>query len=178
MNVFRLIAGDLRQKSRWLYESDRPAAIVQTLLTDGTFAMLVYRLMQWSRRWRLGPLELLFNKVNTLFGGCVIGRGAEFGPGFVLIHSDGVFINGRTRGGRDIFIEHQVTIGADRRQSPVLGDDIVIAAGAKILGAITVGSGSRIGANAVVTADVPPYTIMAGNPARAAGRRSPGPPPP
>ena len=59
--------------------------------------MILYRLMQWSRRRRLTPLEFLFNKLNVICCNCIIGRGAEFGPGFVLIHSTGVVINGAVR---------------------------------------------------------------------------------
>jgi len=136
------------------------------MLTDGTFAMVIYRLMQASCRRRLVPLAMVFNKINGIFGGCIIGRGADFGPAFVLIHSDGVVINGSVRGGRDIKIEHQVTIGAERNQSPVLGDDIFIGAGAKVIGPLSIGSGVRIGANAVVLADVPDYATAVGVPAR------------
>ena len=136
------------------------------MLTDGTFAMVIYRLMQASYHWRLVPLAMVFNKINGIFGGCIIGRGADFGPAFVLIHSDGVVINGSVRGGRDIKIEHQVTIGAERNQSPVLGDDIFIGAGAKVIGPLSIGSGVRIGANAVVLADVPDYATAVGVPAR------------
>jgi serine O-acetyltransferase len=140
--------------------------MVKTLLTDGTPAMIWYRLMQWAGRWRLAPLEMLFNKVNTVFCGCVIGRGADFGPGFVLIHSLGVFINGAVRGGSNIKVEHEVTIGAEQYQSPVLGNEIFIGAGAKIIGSLIIGDDARIGANAVVTEDVPPGATVAGNPAR------------
>ena len=122
-SLFYLIGSDLRAKAQWCYESTRWSAIVKTLLTDGTAAMIWYRLMQGARRWRLMPLEMIFNKLNTIFGNCIIGRGAEFGAGFVLIHSTGVVINGSVRGGRDIKVEHQVTIGAERGLSPILGDD-------------------------------------------------------
>lgn len=171
--LFRLIRSDIVRKALWCYESDRWPAILKTLLTDGTPAMIYYRLMQWSRRRRLVPLELIFNKLNSVFGHCVIGRGAEFGPGFVLIHSMGVVINGSVRGGANVSIEHQVTIGAERRQSPVIGDDVFIGAGAKILGSITIGDGARIGANAVVLRDLPPHVTAVGIPARIVRRRSP-----
>jgi serine O-acetyltransferase len=141
------------------------------LLTDGTAAMILYRLMQWSRRWRLFPLELLFNKLNAILCHCIIGRGAEFGPGLVLIHSTGIVINGRVRGGARVHIEHQVTIGAERRESPLLGDDVFLGAGAKVLGAVEIGSGVRIGANAVVLDDIPPHCTAVGIPARVVRRR-------
>ena len=67
----------------------------------------------------------------------------------------GVVINGDVRGGSDVRIEHQVTIGAERRRAPVLGDGVFIGAGAKIIGSVHVGDDVRIGANAVVVRDVP-----------------------
>jgi serine O-acetyltransferase len=161
-----LIQSDLRAKAAWLYGDASPRSIVKTMLTDGTFAMIVYRLMQASQRARLSPLSMIFNKVNGILGGCIIGRGADFGPGFVLIHSDGVVINSSVRGGSNIKLEHQVTIGAERYQSPVLGDDIFVGAGAKIVGPVTIGSRARIGANAVVIADVPDGATAVGVPAR------------
>jgi serine O-acetyltransferase len=165
-SLWSLLAADLRRKALWCYESERWPALVKVLLTDGTMAMIVYRLMQWSRRWRLVPLELIFNKLNAVCNNCIIGRGAEFGPGFVLVHATGVVINGQVRGGANVFIEHQVTIGAERRQSPVLGSDVFIGAGAKVIGPVTVGDGARIGANAVVLTDVPPHATAVGIPAR------------
>ncbi len=164
--TLRLIRSDLRAKARWLYESDGLDAQLKTAATDGTAAMVLYRLMQGARRAHLPALEMLFNKLNTTLGGCIIGRGAEFGPGFVLIHAQGVVINGAVRGGADVKIEHQVTIGAEGRESPVLGDGVFVGAGAKIIGAVTVGDRARIGANAVVVRDVPPETTAVGVPAK------------
>src|SRR5579864_5542479 len=175
-SLFRLIASDLRAKAAWSYENTGRAAIVKVLLTDGTPAMIWYRLMQWARRWRLAPLEMLFNRINTICCDCIIGRGAEFGPGFVLIHSIGVVINGTVRGGANVKIEHQVTIGAERRQSPVIGNDVFIGAGAKIIGSVTVGDGARVGANAVVVHDVPPHTTVDGIPAKVVRTQAPAQP--
>ena len=164
LRTFRLIASDLRAKSEWCYESRGWKAILKVLLTDGTPAMIWYRLMQWARRWHLAPLEMLFNRINTIFCNCIIGRGAEFGPGFVLIHSMGVVINGNVRGGSNVKVEHQVTIGAEKRQHPVVGDDVFIGAGAKVLGGIRIGNRVRIGANAVVVKDIPDNATVVGIP--------------
>lgn len=166
----KLILSDLRRKAAWVYDSESPKAIAKALVTDGTAAMIVYRLMQASRRHRLAPLEMVFNKVNAA-SGCVIGRGTEFGPGFVLLHSNGVVINGAVRGGENVYIEHQVTIGAEKRQSPVIGSGVFIGAGAKIVGPVTIGDHARVGANAVVTKDVAPGTTVVGIPARPIGAR-------
>jgi serine O-acetyltransferase len=164
---------DLRAKALWCYQSDAWPAILKTLLTDGTAAMIIYRLMQQSRRWRLVPLEMVFNKLNVVCCNCIIGRGAEFGSGFVLIHSTGVVINGKVRAGSNVYIEHQVTIGAERHLSPRLGSGIFIGAGAKVIGAVEVGDGARIGANAVVVADVPAHSTVVGIPARVVKTRPP-----
>lgn len=164
--MWTLIRSDVRAKAEWLYGATGSRQLLKVFLTDGTVAMLLYRAMQASQRMHLAPLAMLFNKANIICGGCIIGRGATFGPGFVLVHSNGVVINTAVVGGRNVKIEHQVTIGAERGVSPVLGDDIFVGAGAKILGAITIGSRVRVGANAVVVKDVPDDVTAVGVPAR------------
>jgi serine O-acetyltransferase len=164
--LFSLIGSDLRSKAEWMYGGASGRHMLRAMLTDGTFAMIVYRLMQASQRMRLVPLAMIFNKLNGILGACIIGRGADFGPGFVLIHSDGVVINSTVRGGCNIKVEHQVTIGAERYKSPVLGDNIFIGAGAKIIGGISIGSRVRIGANSVVLSDIPDGATAMGIPAR------------
>ena len=166
MSVFGLIAADVRAKAIWSYGTSDSRTILKTLATDGTTAMIWYRLMQWARRWKLAPLEMIFNKLNVICCNCIIGRGAEFGPGFVLIHSTGVVINGRVRGGEHVYIEHQVTIGAERGESPLLGSRVFIGAGAKIVGAVIIGNDTKVGANAVVVDDVPDGATVVGIPAK------------
>ena len=81
----KMLAEDLREKARWNYQDDSLSAIVKVLSTDGTLAMVLYRLMQGSRELGLSPLEMVFNKLNSALGNAVIGRGADFGPGFVSV---------------------------------------------------------------------------------------------
>ncbi|MFN0054080.1 MAG: serine O-acetyltransferase [Planctomycetales bacterium] len=174
-SLFGLVASDLRAKAQWCYHRTDGKGLVKALLTDGTAAMLWYRLMQWAGRYRLlSPLAMLFNKFNAAFCQCIIGRGAEFGPGFVLIHSQGVVINGEVRGGSRVYLEHQVTIGADRSRSPVLGSDVYVGAGAKLIGPITIGDDVRVGANAVVVKDVPSGATVVGIPAQIVRQRRQG----
>lgn len=164
--LLSLILDDVRAKSLWCHERADRLALIETLFADGTAAMILYRLMQWSRRHHLAPLEMIFNKLNAILCNCIIGRGAEFGSCFVLIHGTGVVINGQVTGGSGILIEHQVTIGAARRQCPTLGSNIFIGAGAKVIGSLRIGDGARIGANAVVLQDVPAQHTAVGIPAR------------
>jgi serine O-acetyltransferase len=109
---------------------------------------------------------MIFNKLNAVCCNCIIGRGAEFGPGLVLIHSTGVVVNGQVRAGEQVHIEHQVTIGAERRESPLIGNRVFIGAGAKIIGSVRIGDEARIGANAVVVDDVPDGATVVGIPAK------------
>src|SRR2546430_9872407 len=125
-SVLRMIREDLRKKAHWCYQSDRWPALLKVLFTDGTAAMINYRLMQWSRRWGLTPFEMFFNKLNAVCCNCIIGRGADFGPGFVLIHATGAVINAKVRAVENVYLEHQVTLGAQDRQSPTVGSDIFI----------------------------------------------------
>jgi serine O-acetyltransferase len=164
--LFSLMASDIRAKAEWVYGSASAKNTVKALLTDGTCAMVLYRMMQFSQRWGLAPLAMIFNKVNVILSRCVIGRHAQFGPGFVLIHSIGVVINGAVRGGSNVKIEHLVTIGAERDVSPVLGDNVFLGAGAKIIGGVTIGSNVKIGANAVVVSDLPDGVTAVGVPAK------------
>jgi serine O-acetyltransferase len=166
MNLFELIKSDIYAKAEWVYGDRSRKSVAKTLVADGTFAMVTYRLMQWSQKHRISFAAMFFNKMNVWFGGCIIGRGADFGPSFVLIHSDGVVINSSVRAGHGMKIEHQVTIGAERNESPVLGDDIFIGAGAKIIGGVTLGSRVKVGANAVVTKSLPDDVTAVGIPAR------------
>ena len=166
MNPLALIRSDIHAKALWLYGSDSLRACIKTCLTDGTFAMFMYRLMQASQHYHLTPLAMLFNKLNAFFGRCIIGRDAQFGPRMVLIHSYGIVINRAVQAGSDVHIEHLVTIGAERGQSPILGDHVFIGAGAKIIGPVRIGDHVKIGANAVVNRDVPAHATAVGIPAR------------
>ena len=166
-----MLAEDLKEKARHYYGKSDRGAILKTLATDGTSSMVLYRLMQGSREMGAAPLEMVFNKLNS-FTGCVTGRGAEFGPGFVLFHSHGVVINGKVKGGDNVHLQHEVTLGDNGYgETPVLGSNILIGAGAKVIGPITVGDGARIGANAVVVKDVAPDTTVVGIPAKPVARK-------
>ncbi|RMH38134.1 MAG: serine acetyltransferase [Deltaproteobacteria bacterium] len=167
---------DMRHK-RQIYERDaaRPVSMARILLADGTSANLLYRAMRWSARRRLRGLAYACQFANKLINHCVIGVDAEFGPGFVLLHPTGVVINSKVKGGRNVALESGVVIGDDKGRSPVLGDDVFVGSGAKVIGGVEVGSGARIGANAVVVKPVEPDTTVVGIPARPVARRREGP---
>ena len=135
--------GSARQ-GRVVLRKCAPGALLRVLLTDGSTAMVLYRLMQWSRRWRLAPLEMLFNRSTPCSRLHHRPRGRAWPP-IRPVHATGVVINGSVRGGSGVHLEHQVTIGAERRQSPVLGDGVFVGAGAKVLGSVRWGTGHGSG---------------------------------
>jgi|CXWL01.1.fsa_nt_gi serine O-acetyltransferase len=171
--TLKLIHTDLKAKAQANYGGDGAADLLRAVASDGTPATVLYRLMQGAHRAHLTPFDTVFQKLNATLCHCTIGRGADFGPGFVIFHSDGVVINTAVRGGSNVFINHQVTVGDDgRHQVPNLGDNVYIGAGAKVLGAIEVGSGARIGANAVVVKDVEADSTVVGIPAKPVTRKN------
>ena len=160
------LIADLRAKQALYSQYGQQCSLLKAIMADGTLAVALFRMQLALSRWGLAPLALLPHWLNKTLNGCVIGIRADFGPGFVLIHPIGVVINSSTRGGRNVWIESGVVIGDNRGRSPVLGDDIFIGSGAKIIGGVVLGAGSRVGANAVVVHDVTAGATVVGIPAR------------
>jgi serine O-acetyltransferase len=132
-------------------------------------AIKLYRIGHWCYR-RSVPIipKLMYYLIFLLYNSSIpmsveIGEGTRFGYGAM-----GVVLHERCRIGKHVMISQQVTIGGRARRSgePVIGDRCYLGAGAKILGPIRVGDCSVVGANAVVVNDVPPYSVVAGVPAR------------
>lgn len=110
-----------------------------------------------------------WNRWVTHIHHCEISRGAQIGPGLLLMHRHGVII-GPSVIGSNVVIHQNVTIGQRVARGstavPRVGDDVWIGPGAILTGDIEVGEGATISAGAVVSRDVPPYSLVAGNPGR------------
>lgn len=160
------IWSDLKAKQTLYSQYGVKYSIFRTIFTDGTSANVLYRLQEAFASLGGKFAGLLPHVLNKWFNGCVIGIGAKFGPGFVLIHPIGVVINASVRAGENVWIESSVVIGDNRGQCPVLRDDIFIGSGAKVIGGVDLGAGVRVGANAVVLHDVPAGVTVVGIPAK------------
>jgi len=103
--------------------------------------------------------------------------GATIGPGLFIDHATGVVIGETAVVGTDVTLYQGVTLGGTSlergRRHPTIGDRVTVGAGAKVLGPVTVGAGSRIGANAVVVRDVPPDSVVVGVPGQVIARSRP-----
>lgn len=160
------LRADLRAKSIWFYGRASARLSLRMLCSDGSLCTVLYRLMRALKRWRLGPLAAAVYKLNAFLTGAVIGRGAEFGPGLIILHSVGLVVNTAVKGGSDIILESGVVIGAEKGQSPSLGDRVFLGAGAKVIGGVRIGTEVRVGANAVVVDDLPDGATAVGIPAK------------
>ncbi len=144
------------------------SAIEVLLFYPGVHATISYRIAHhlWLSGYRL-PARFV-SALTYRWTGVDIHPGATIGAGFFIDHASGVVIGETAVVGDDVTMYHQVTLGGRGDQvgkrHPNIGDRVVIGTGAKVLGPITVGDDSRIGANAVVVRDVPPGSVVVGVP--------------
>ena len=147
------------------------------LLYPGVHAIWGHRASSWL--WRRGHrLQARMCSALTLrLTGVDIHPAAIVGPGLFIDHATGVVIGETAEVGTDVTIYHGVTLGGTSmergKRHPTVGDRVTIGAGAKVLGPITIGHDSRIGANAVVVKPVPPDSVVVGVPGRVINRRHP-----
>ncbi|GER21973.1 serine acetyltransferase [Zafaria cholistanensis] len=146
------------------------------LAYSGLHAIWMHRLTH--RLWRNPRLRLparLLSQFARFLTGIEIHPGATIGRRFFIDHGMGVVIGETAEIGDDVMIYHGVTLGgrslAKVKRHPTIGDRVVIGAGAKVLGPITIGADSAIGANAVVVKDAPEGSIVTGIPASNRPRR-------
>jgi serine O-acetyltransferase len=146
----------------------------EVLLYPGVWALAFHRLAHWLYRGELYFLARVINHFGRFLTAIDIHPGAVIGHNFFIDH--GFVVIGETAVvGDDVTLYQHVTLGGTNptngvagKRHPTIGDGVIIGAGAQILGPITVGERARIGANAVVTRDVPEGATMTGIPARAA----------
>lgn len=160
------LKADLRQKQKIFAEDGSHVSIIRILMSDGTSANVIYRIMRWFAMHNLAIIAYLFQWLNKLLNGCVIGIGADFDKGFVIMHPVGIVINSKVKGGQNITLESGVVIGDEKGKSPHFGENIFIGAGAKVIGQLVVEDNVKIGANAVLTKDAPMGATMLGIPAK------------
>lgn len=168
----------LRDDLRAVFIND-PAArsLAEVLLYPGLHAIISHRLSHalWQRR--VPFLPRLISQLTRFLTGIEIHPGARIGHGFFIDHGMGVVIGETTEIGNWVTLYQGVTLGGTGKQRgkrhPTIEDHAVIGVGASVLGAITIGHGSRVGGGAVVVKDVPPHATAVGVPARIVATRDP-----
>ena len=155
------------------YFSRDPAARTRLevlLCYPGLHAICLYRLTNklWRMDWKLAARFIAH--LGRMFTGIEIHPGATIGQKFFIDHGMGVVIGETAKIGNNVTLYHDVTLGGTSWvqgiRHPQLGNDVIVGAGAQLLGPINIGDGARIGSNAVVVKDVPAGATVVGIPAR------------
>ena len=162
----------LQEEIAVVFERDPAARNTWEVVTcyPGFHALLVHRLAHWLWSERLRWIARFVSHLGRWLTGIEIHPGAQIGRRFFIDHGMGVVIGETAEIGDDCTLYHGVTLGGTSwskgKRHPTLGNGVVLGAGAKILGPITIGDRARVGSNAVVVKDVPPGATAIGIPAR------------
>lgn len=163
---------NLRYDLSRVIEND-PAArskIEVFLLYPTIHALIAYRISHFLYTKKLFFLARLISQIARFITGIEIHPGAKIGKGLVIDHGMGVVIGETAEIGDNVLLYHGVTLGGTGKDKgkrhPTIGDNVIIGSGAKVLGAIFIGSNAKIGANSVVLKDVPEGATAVGIPAK------------
>jgi serine O-acetyltransferase len=162
----------IREDINSVFERDPAARNAFEVLTTypGIHALLFHRLNHWLWNQGMKWLARALSNIPRWYTGIEIHPGAQIGRRFFIDHGMGVVIGETTEIGDDCTLYHGVTLGGTSwnkgKRHPTLGNDVVIGAGAKVLGPISIGDGVRIGSNAVVLKSVHDNNTVVGVPGR------------
>jgi serine O-acetyltransferase len=173
-----------RKRTRWpddidvIFEKDPAARNVFEVLTyQGLHAILLHRLSHRLYQAHVPFVPRLISQIaRVITGGIEIHPGARIGKRFFIDHGAGVVIGETAEVGDNVMLYHQVTLGATGwwkhrgdgrvKRHPTIEDNVTIGVGASILGPVTVGHDSKIGAMALVLENIPPHSLVVSQPAR------------
>lgn len=163
----------IRKDIEYIMEND-PAARTKLevfLLYPSIHARLAHMFSHFLYKKKLFFLARLISQLARFFTGIEIHPGATLGAGILIDHGMGVVIGETAQIGNRVTIYHGTTLGGTgkdkgRKRHPTVGDNVVIGAGAKVLGNINIGSNSKIGSNSVVLNDVPKGATVVGIPGK------------
>lgn len=167
-----------RMKSdiRAVFDND-PAArsVFEVFFTySGLHALWFHRIAHWFYVHKLFTAARMISQISRFITGIEIHPGAKIGNRFFIDHGMGVVIGETCEIGDDVILYHGVTLGGSGKEKgkrhPTIGNNVVVGAGAKVLGSIKVGDNSQIGANTVVLKEVPPNSTVVGIPGRVVKR--------
>jgi len=168
----------LKEDIRCVFERDPAARSTVEVLTayPGLHALLVHRLSHklWRARWFW--LARFISHLSRWLTGIEIHPGARIGRRFFIDHGMGVVVGETAVIGNDCTLYHGVTLGGTTwkkvKRHPTLGNNVVVGAGAKVLGPVDIGDYARIGSNSVVVKDVPDHATVVGIPGRVLADRA------
>ena len=166
--MFRQIREDVRA----VFERDPAARSIPEILFcyPGFHAVLVHRLAHWFWVRRLYFLGRFASHMGRALTGIEIHPGATIGKAFFIDHGMGVVIGETSEIGDNVTLYHGVTLGGTTwrkgKRHPTIGNNVVVGAGAKVLGPVKIGDNTRIGANSVVISEIPSNSVVVGIPGK------------
>jgi serine O-acetyltransferase len=170
-----VLSSALRDVRRIKHEDPAARSALEIILCyPGLQAVWAHRISHWLWIHHARLAARFLAELTRKWTGVEIHPGAVLGSGVFIDHATGVVIGETAEVGDNVTIYHGVTLGGtslDRtKRHPTVGDDVTIGAGAKVLGAISIGAGSQIGANSVVVKSVPPGAVVVGVPGQTVNR--------
>jgi serine acetyltransferase len=141
--------------------------------TKGLFFICIFRLSNFCTKNLIFkiigfPIRFCYKIFIEWFMGIEIPDTTQIGPGFKVMHGQGLIVNNKTIIGANVTLRHNTTIGNTKSggQSPIISNNVEVGANCVILGNITIGQNSIIGAGSVVVKNIPPYSVVVGNPGK------------
>ena len=166
LNVFKELYEDAKSINKKDPASKNVLYVI--LLYQGFHALVLYRLSHFAYRYKLYFLARLISQIARFFTGIEIHPGAKIGRRLFIDHGTGVVIGQTSTIGDDCTIYHGATLGGTGKDTvkrhPDIGNNVMVGAGAKLLGPIKIGNNVKIGANAVVLKNVPDNCTVVGIP--------------
>ena len=162
----------LKKDIQAVKERDPACRSTAEILTcyPGFHILYIHRFAHWLWTHRMKLLARIVSQTGRFLTGIEIHPGAKIGPGFFIDHGMGVVIGETAEIGNNVTLYHGVTLGGTswkkEKRHPTIGNNVVIGAGAKILGPFKVGDNSKIGSGSVVVNEVPPNSVVVGVPGR------------
>ena len=162
----------IKEDIKVIYEKDPAATNLAEVLFcyPGLQALISHRIAHKLAYWGVPFIPRFISYLTRIITGIEIHPKAQIGNRFFIDHGEGVVIGETTIIGDDVLIYQQVTLGGTGnehgKRHPTIGNNVIIGAGAKILGNITIGDNTRVGAGSVVVDDVPEHCTVVGVPGR------------
>ena len=148
-------------------------SVVRTVVLDAFQILAMTRIREVARRYRIPGLNRTLRLSQMALYGIEIGNEVVLGNGVYFVHSLGIIIGGTAKIGDRVRFMGNNTVGTAKDNGyPVIGNDVMVGAGARILGPVHIGDGAQIGANAVVVTDIPAGAVALGIPAQVAQKRT------
>ena len=172
MRLFKKAVSQIKEDIKTIYDKDPAARNLAEVFFcyPGLHALICHRICHKLNYWKIPFIPRLISQISRFFTGIEIHPAATIGRRFFIDHGMGVVIGETTVIGDDVLIYQGVTLGGTGKETgkrhPTVCDNVVIGAGAKVLGNIMIGTGARIGAGSVVIDSVPEHSTVVGIPGR------------